>query len=55
MGIRMDAPAQMKIVATITIASSTPTTHSADAEKLHSRIQFTPSYTKLDGSPPAKV
>src|SRR5207237_519523 len=45
----------MKIVATITIARSAPTTHSADAEKLHSRISVYLLYARLDEATLAKV
>jgi hypothetical protein len=46
---------QANAAAMIVTTSSNPTTHSADAEKLHSRMAFDLPFTQLDGPMPRKV
>jgi len=46
---------QANAAAMIVTISSNPTTHSADAEKLHSRMVLDLSFTQLDGPMPRKV
>jgi hypothetical protein len=46
---------QANAAARIVTTSSNPTTHSADAEKLHSRMAFDLPFTQLDGPVPRKV
>jgi hypothetical protein len=47
---------QTNAAAMIVTTSKNPTTHSADAEKLHSRMAFVPPlHPKLDGPIPRKV